>query len=111
MDRIKCPVCSEEGTLQWKDTVTTIKEKTYRYRKLYVYHQHPSEHPNKPKWCYLNEEHRTALGLTQRDSLTQITQNNSQMKNLNLGSISENRWTGGDLNPRPPECKSGVHTN
>ncbi len=19
-------------------------------------------------------------------------------------------WTGGDLNPRPPECKSGVHT-
>ena len=20
-------------------------------------------------------------------------------------------WTGGDLNPRPPECKSGVHTN
>ena len=21
------------------------------------------------------------------------------------------QWTGGDLNPRPPECKSGVHTN
>lgn len=19
-------------------------------------------------------------------------------------------WTGGDLNPRPPECKSGIHT-
>jgi parallel beta-helix repeat protein len=23
----------------------------------------------------------------------------------------ELEWTGGDLNPRPPECKSGVHTN
>ena len=21
------------------------------------------------------------------------------------------KWTGGDLNPRPPECKSGVHTS
>ena len=20
------------------------------------------------------------------------------------------KWTGGDLNPRPPECKSGIHT-
>jgi len=25
--------------------------------------------------------------------------------------ISDSMWTGGDLNPRPPECKSGVHTN
>ena len=31
----------------------------------------------------------------------------------NLNCFSEIRpvfwWTGGDLNPRPPECKSGVH--
>lgn len=26
-------------------------------------------------------------------------------------SVSRLEWTGGDLNPRPPECKSGVHTN
>ncbi len=29
----------------------------------------------------------------------------------NTSSISKNKWTGGDLNPRPPECKSGIHTN
>jgi hypothetical protein len=26
-------------------------------------------------------------------------------------SFLQNMWTGGDLNPRPPECKSGVHTS
>jgi hypothetical protein len=30
---------------------------------------------------------------------------------FNLNSISESEWTGGDLNPRPLECKSSVHTN
>ena len=31
--------------------------------------------------------------------------------NYNLKSKISSKWTGGDLNPRPPECKSGVHTN
>lgn len=29
---------------------------------------------------------------------------------LNQVAFKESRWTGGDLNPRPPECKSGIHT-
>ncbi|MEM1514941.1 MAG: hypothetical protein QXH24_02690 [Candidatus Bathyarchaeia archaeon] len=32
-----------------KETVTKAKGKIYRYRKLYVYHQHPKEHPDKPE--------------------------------------------------------------
>ncbi len=31
---------------------------------------------------------------------------------LSQGSSAKKvEWTGGDLNPRPPECKSGVHTS
>ena len=72
MQRIECPVCKQQGVLQWKDTVTRIKGKEYHYKKLYVYHQHPEEHPEKPKWCYLNRDHLKALGITQnKDSLTQ----------------------------------------
>ena len=29
---------------------------------------------------------------------------------LKTGLKLEKEWTGGDLNPRPPECKSGVHS-
>ena len=34
-----------------------------------------------------------------------------QVNNLESSSELDVKWTGGDLNPRPPECKSGVHTN
>jgi hypothetical protein len=34
-----------------------------------------------------------------------------QVKRPDLNHILEYEWTGGDLNPRPPECKSGVHTS
>ena len=75
MQKIQCPICHQQGVLQWKETVTIIKGKRYVYKKLYVYHQHPKEHPNKPKWCYLSKE--------QVKSITQkITQNN----NSNLAS-------------------------
>ena len=30
---------------------------------------------------------------------------------LNQAYFYEIRWTGGDLNPRPLECKSSVHTS
>lgn len=29
---------------------------------------------------------------------------------LKTGLKLKKEWTGGDLNPRPPECKSGVHS-
>ena len=66
--RIQCPVCGKEGVLQWKNTVTKAKGKTYRYKKLYVYHWHPK----KPKWCYLRKEHLKILGIIKKN----LTQNN-----------------------------------
>ena len=36
---------------------------------------------------------------------------NMQVNIPKTGPESNFEWTGGDLNPRPPECKSGVHTN
>ena len=44
----------------------------------------------------------------------QIEQQNKTLSTKQKGSAETMRfleWTGGDLNPRPPECKSGVHTN
>ena len=105
MQRIKCPVCKQQGVLQWKETITRIKGKEYRYKKLYVYHQHPKEHPEKPKWCYLNRDHLKALGITQnRSSLTQkLTQNNRNPENLNSSSFPRNQIVsksrGWELNP------------
>ncbi|MEM3714009.1 MAG: hypothetical protein QXF82_03580, partial [Nitrososphaeria archaeon] len=78
-ERIECPVCHEDGVLQWKITITKIKGKRYQYRKLYVYHEHPKEHPEKPKWCYLSKEHLRAI--TQNKS--SLTQNNVKTENLN----------------------------
>ena len=44
----------------------------------------------------------------------QIEQQTKTLSTKQKGSAETVRfleWTGGDLNPRPPECKSGVHTN
>jgi hypothetical protein len=76
MQRILCPACKQDGVLQWKETVTIAKGRTYRYKKLYVYHQHPKEHPKKPKWCYLTGENLKTLGITQKES--SLTQNLAQ---------------------------------
>jgi hypothetical protein len=64
MQRVQCPICKQEGVLQWKETITKAKGKMYHYKKLYVYHQHPQEHPERPKWCYLTAENIEALGIT-----------------------------------------------
>ena len=78
--RIQCPVCGKEGVLQWKETITKAKGKTYRYRKLYVYHWDSK----KPKWCYLRKEHLEELGIT-KNNLTQkrehLTQSDTQTSN------------------------------
>ena len=95
MQRIQCPICKQEGVLQWKETVTKAKGKMYHYRKLYVYHQHPEGHPEKPKWCYLTAQNIEALGIeiTQnRKPITQnLTQNNAKQNSLKSGSINQNR--------------------
>ena len=90
MEKITCPVCHQEGVLQWKETVTIVKGKRYSYKKLYVYHQHPKEHPNKPKWCYLSKEQ--VKSITQKEStITQnITQNKEAQKMLKSEKESTN---------------------
>ena len=90
--RIQCPVCGKEGVLQWKETITKAKGKTYQYKKLYVYHWNPE----KPKWCYLNKEQREALETSERPltrnkhSLTQnYIQATATRENLNSSLINE----------------------
>ncbi len=93
MQRIQCPMCKQDGVLQWKDTITKAKGKAYYYKKLYVYHQHPKEHPERPKWCYLNAENIEALGITQnKNSITQnLTQNNTESNSPKSSLNNQNR--------------------
>ncbi len=118
--RIQCPVCGKEGVLQWKETVTKVKGKTYRYKKLYVYHWNPK----KPKWCYLNKEHLKALGITKNDltqkrnTLTQNTHmltqkdtpNNTNLKNIKLSSIQGKKRARSSARKSPSSQSTGLLT-
>ena len=91
--RIQCPICGKEGVLQWKETITKAKGKTYRYKKLYIYHWNPK----KPKWCYLRKEHLEELGITKNNltqnkhSLTQnLTQNSTNSEKPKSSSFYRN---------------------
>ncbi len=45
-------------------------------------------------------------------SFSNIVRNGEVLQNsLLLQNSRKLQWTGGDLNPRPPECKSGVRTS
>lgn len=93
MQRINCPICKQDGVLQWKETITKAKGKMYHYKKLYVYHQHPQEHPERPRWCYLTPENIEVLGITQKSyPITQnIAQNSTRQNNLKSSPISQSR--------------------
>ena len=92
MHRIQCPICKQEGVLQWKETITKAKGKMYHYKKLYVYHQHPQEHPERPKWCYLTAESIEALSITQNSNRNtqNLAQNNLKQNNFKSSSINQN---------------------
>jgi hypothetical protein len=98
MQRIQCPICKQEGVLQWKETITKAKGKMYHYKKLYVYHQHPEEHPEKPKWCYLTANNIEALGITQnkKPNTQNLTQNSTIPNNLNSSLNKQNTSKNGD---------------
>jgi hypothetical protein len=40
-----------------------------------------------------------------------VTEFNNPQISSNQASFVKRKWTGGDLNPRPLECKSSVHTS
>ncbi len=52
-EKLKCPICSEDGVLILKTTVTNAKGHRYEYQKWYVYHNKT----RKQRWCYLAKEH------------------------------------------------------
>ena len=99
--KIVCEVCKVEGYVQH------IGPNYYRVRH-YV-----GSVDGKPKFEY----HKQSLEYVQRflnqnqSSIDPIDLKTIDPKKLDSSSISNFVWTGGDLNPRPPECKSGVHTN
>ena len=53
-------------------------------------------------------KHAGLLNLTE---FSKLTENSKSEISSNQASFVKTRWTGGDLNPRPLECKSSVHTN
>ena len=97
--KIACEVCRVEGYLQH------ISQNYYRIRH-YV-----GSVDGKPKFEY----HKQSLEYVQRflnqNPIDLIDPKTIDLKLRDSRSIPQNIWTGGDLNPRPPECKSGVHTN
>jgi hypothetical protein len=105
MTKVKCQKCGNQGYLIVKQTVS----KGIRYQYWYVKHNVD----DKIKWCYVGKTLPVEYSkLVPKAESTQTgTQNSTQTGNPDLNPISRLEWTGGDLNPRPPECKSGVHTN
>ena len=82
--KVDCPVCHIEGVLQQRGNSSRIQHyvRFENGKRIYQYHK---------------------MEVNGSKSL--------EVNNLNSSSFSRMQWTGGDLNPRPPECKSGVHTN
>ena len=68
------------------------------------------KHKIKSKVKALNNE----LQLLQRAGLidfSKITEFSKNEPSSKQASFEKTKWTGGDLNPRPLECKSSVHTS
>jgi hypothetical protein len=100
--KIVCEVCQREGYLQH------IGQNYYRVRH-YV-----GSVGGKPKFEYHKQSPQYVQSFISKPSPAQIDPIDPKTIDLNLQDPSlflENMWTGGDLNPRPPECKSGVHTS
>ena len=90
--KIECPTCGVSGFLQVRGTNVMVQHyQGFRDNKrVYSYHRVPYE---------LFQNLQVSASKTM------------QVTTPDLTPISGIEWTGGDLNPRPPECKSGVHTN
>jgi hypothetical protein len=85
--KILCPICGVEGVLQQRGNSYRIQhyQGFKNGKRNYQYHKVSSMEVNGSK--------------------------NMEVNNKDSSFFSRIKWTGGDLNPRPPECKSGVHTN
>ena len=92
MTKIECPICGISGFLQVRGTNVMVQH-------------YPGFKDNKRIYTY----HKVPYSLF--ENLQVNASKTKQVNEPNTISISKNMWTGGDLNPRPPECKSGIHTN
>jgi hypothetical protein len=45
------------------------------------------------------------------ENCNSVTEFNNPQISSNQAAFAKTQWTGGDLNPRPLECKSSVHTS
>jgi hypothetical protein len=90
--KVKCPVCGVEGFMEQRGN-------SYRIKHYLAYNGNQREY----SIHRLSQDCINALGINGNQ--------NMGIKRPDLNPILEYEWTGGDLNPRPPECKSGVHTS
>ena len=99
--RLKCPVCNDEGTLMRKDTTTFAKGRQYHYRKLYVYHGQTLKR-KKQKWCYLDSRTLEALAVENDSRTTQKpTQNTTAKKSKKSGCFSQKQRLAGPTGIEP----------
>jgi hypothetical protein len=92
MTKLECPICNTVGFLEQRG-------KSYRIKHYLGF----EEGKRKYKLHKVTKEQLESLGI-----------NGNQNMGINILKTSSNlscKWTGGDLNPRPLECKSSVHTS
>ena len=110
--QVTCIKCNKIGTLG----INQSKSNGHIYKYYGI--QHYDSETKKRSWCYvgpeksLPEQYKTVIHKEQ-SLCTDYTQIHEIPETFNSHVICENnanmRWTGRDLNPRLPECKSGVH--
>ena len=110
--QVTCIKCNKHGTLG----INQSKSNGHIYRYYGIQHYDPET--KKRRWCYIGtekslpEQYKTVIHKEQ-GLYTNYTQTNGIPKTFDSRVIHKNnaniRWTGWDLNPRLPECKSGVH--
>ncbi len=80
------------------------------FEKFSADYSYVLKHKIRSKVKVLNDE----LLLLERAGLiefSKVAENGMIEPSSNQASFSKREWTGGDLNPRPLECKSSVHTS
>ena len=111
--QVTCIKCNKTGTLG----INQSKSNEHVYKYYGVQHYNPET--KKRSWCYIGSEkslpEQYRIVIHKEQSLyTNHTQTDRISETPNLNIIYENKsrkwWTERDLNPRPPECKSGIHS-
>ncbi len=89
--KLVCPVCNTIGFLEARGQSFRVKHYLgfENGKRKYTLHKVTAE--------------QVKLGINGNQ--------NMGINNLESSSICRTEWTGGDLNPRPLECKSSVHTS